>query len=144
MLLAIQSLLSCVGAMASQPQDVAVTCVQPIAIVDHIARLTEEELKQVVGDETGGSRRVERETINDMLQKAGKLFAQKKLCKVYPASASKLPCELSSGRARAHTPGNQSVPIRQTDCCRSQQDRHQAGGIISKHHPSVKRRVQGA
>lgn len=57
--------------MASAAERVAVTCVQPIAIVDHIARLTDEELREVVGDETGGSRRVERETINDMLQKAG-------------------------------------------------------------------------
>jgi hypothetical protein len=57
--------------MAQTPHTVAVTCVQPIAIVDHIARLTEDELREVVGDEIGGSRRVERETINSMLQKAG-------------------------------------------------------------------------
>lgn len=50
---------------------VAVTGVQPIAIVDHIARLSQDELRAVVGDQVGGSRRVERDTINSMLQKAG-------------------------------------------------------------------------
>lgn len=57
--------------MTAQMHAAAVTCVQPIAIVDHIARLTEEELKAVVEDELGGSRRVERETITQMLEAAG-------------------------------------------------------------------------
>jgi hypothetical protein len=57
--------------MTQTPHAVTVTCVQPIAIVDHIARLSDEQLREVVGDQVGGSRRVDRETINNMLQKAG-------------------------------------------------------------------------
>lgn len=95
----------CVGAMVSQPQRAAVTCVQPIAIVDHIARLTEDELKQVVGDETGGSRRVERDTINGMLQKAGERFAQRELCMIL--------CCMSQGNftgwARADKPDSEPI-----------------------------------
>lgn len=49
-----------------------VVCIQPVAIVDHVAHVTEEQLNGILGDEEQhGSRRVDAATAQRILQQLG-------------------------------------------------------------------------
>ena len=58
-------------------QQCEVIALQPLAVVDHLCSVTEDQLKTVLAkEETGGSRRVSQQQVQDMLAHIGEFHSK--------------------------------------------------------------------